>query len=73
MIARWLRRPIWEPYERACRVLPLWPFRAVVTEPADGVRYIRIDNAIVRLLSRIAGGSSSNRAPPRWSFPRPNS
>ena len=57
MISRWVRRLIWEPYERACRILPLWPFRSVVSEPADGVKYIRIDN-----------GSDFSRSNPVRSF-----
>jgi hypothetical protein len=65
MIARWMRRLIWEPYERACRVRPLWPFRAVVTEPADGVRYIRIDTPRFQLeVVDMPGHARRRRA--RW-------
>lgn len=32
------------------------PLRATITEPVGGVKCIRIDNAVTRLLSRISGG-----------------
>jgi len=56
MLARWARRLLWGPFEAQCRRLPLWPFRATVTKPVDGVTCIRIGNALTRLLSRLGGG-----------------
>jgi glyoxylase-like metal-dependent hydrolase (beta-lactamase superfamily II) len=56
MLGRWTRTLIWNPYAHACRVVPLWPFKAQVTTPTAGVTCIRIDNAVTRLLSKLAGG-----------------
>jgi ribonuclease/clavin/mitogillin len=56
MIARLLRRFVWAPFEAACRILPLWPFRVTIVEVEDGVLLLRTDNAIVRGLGRFAGG-----------------
>jgi glyoxylase-like metal-dependent hydrolase (beta-lactamase superfamily II) len=36
--------------------MPLWPFKAQVTTPTAGVTCIRIDNAVTRALSKLAGG-----------------
>jgi glyoxylase-like metal-dependent hydrolase (beta-lactamase superfamily II) len=36
--------------------MPLWPFHAQVTVPMAGVTCIRIDNAVTRALSKLAGG-----------------
>ncbi|MFK7821441.1 MAG: MBL fold metallo-hydrolase [Planctomycetaceae bacterium] len=56
MIRRWLRFLFWQPFALMCRRFPLWPFRAEITEPVEGVRCIRIDNLLTRLLSRFSGG-----------------
>ncbi|QDT00024.1 MBL fold metallo-hydrolase [Adhaeretor mobilis] len=56
MVRKWLRFLLWQPFSIFCRRFPLWPFRAEVTCPTDGVVCIRIDNAITRLLSRFSGG-----------------
>jgi glyoxylase-like metal-dependent hydrolase (beta-lactamase superfamily II) len=56
MLGRWTRSLIWNPYAHACRVVPLWPFKAQVTTPTTGVTCIRIDNAVTRFLSQLAGG-----------------
>jgi glyoxylase-like metal-dependent hydrolase (beta-lactamase superfamily II) len=56
MIARLLRRFVWAPFEVACRILPLWPFRVTIVEVEDGVLLLRTDNALVRALGRFAGG-----------------
>lgn len=56
MINRWIRYLVWRPFELSCRRFPLWPLRATVTEPVDGVICIRIDNVLIRLLSRVSGG-----------------
>lgn len=56
MFGRWTRSLIWNPYAHACRVVPLWPFKAKVTTPTSGVTCIRIDNAVTRFLSKLAGG-----------------
>jgi glyoxylase-like metal-dependent hydrolase (beta-lactamase superfamily II) len=55
MLARWLRYLLWRPFELGCRRVPLVPLRATVTEPAEGVRCIRIDNVVTRALSQMAG------------------
>jgi glyoxylase-like metal-dependent hydrolase (beta-lactamase superfamily II) len=56
VVARWLRHGLWHPFELACRRSPLVPFQVDVTEAVAGVRVIRIDNAVTRLISRIGGG-----------------
>ncbi len=56
MFTKWLRFLLWQPFALMCRRFPLWPFRAVVTEPVDGVMCIKIDNLLTRLLSRFSGG-----------------
>ena len=56
MLGRWLIKVVWNPYARFCRVMPLWPFRADLTQPAPGVTCIRIDNIVTRLLSKFSGG-----------------
>ncbi|HMG42673.1 MAG TPA: MBL fold metallo-hydrolase [Acidimicrobiales bacterium] len=56
MVARWLRHGLWRPFELACRRSPLVPFRVTVAEPVAGVRVVRIDNAVTRLIGRIGGG-----------------
>ena len=56
MLARWLRFLLWRPFALMCRRFPLWPFRAAVTRPVEGVVCIRIDNLLTRLLSRFSGG-----------------
>lgn len=56
MFSKWARFLLWQPFALMCRRLPLWPFRATVTTPVDGVVCIRIDNLITRLLSRFSGG-----------------
>lgn len=56
VLSRWLRRALWHPFELACRWLPLVPFRITITEPVHGVRAIRIDNVVSRLITRIGGG-----------------
>ena len=56
MVARWVRRGLWHPYELACRRLPLVPFQVDVSEPVAGVRVIRIGNVVTRLITRIGGG-----------------
>src|SRR5260370_36946870 len=56
MLARWIRRVLWGPFELQCRRFPLWPFRAIVTEPVDGVQCIRIGNVLTRTLSELGGG-----------------
>lgn len=56
MLARWVRQLLWGPFELQCRRLPLWPFRAIVTEPVDGVLCIRIGNVLTRTLSELGGG-----------------
>lgn len=56
MFARWLRFLLWQPFALMCRRFPLWPFRATLTEPVEGVTCIRIDNLLTRLLSRFSGG-----------------
>jgi glyoxylase-like metal-dependent hydrolase (beta-lactamase superfamily II) len=56
MLARWIRRVLWGPFELQCRRFPLWPFRAVVTEPVDGVQCIQIGNVLTRTLSELGGG-----------------
>jgi glyoxylase-like metal-dependent hydrolase (beta-lactamase superfamily II) len=56
MFGKWLRFLLWRPFSLMCRRFPLWPFRATVTRPVDGVVCIRIDNLITRALSRFSGG-----------------
>jgi glyoxylase-like metal-dependent hydrolase (beta-lactamase superfamily II) len=56
VVARWLRRGLWRPFELACRRSPLVPFRVAVSEPVADVRLIRIDNAVTRLIGRVGGG-----------------
>jgi glyoxylase-like metal-dependent hydrolase (beta-lactamase superfamily II) len=56
MLARWLRKLLWGPFELQCRRFPLWPFRASVTEPVEGVRCIRIGNVLTHALSELGGG-----------------
>lgn len=56
MLARWLRLALWRPYELVCRWLPLVPLRATVSAPVDGVRVIRIDNWVTRLITWLGGG-----------------
>jgi glyoxylase-like metal-dependent hydrolase (beta-lactamase superfamily II) len=56
MLARWIRYLLWRPFELGCRVYPLWPMRATVTQPVEGVTCIRINNALTRALSRFGGG-----------------
>jgi len=56
MLARWTRQLLWRPFELQCRRFPLWPFRADVTRPVDGVACIRINNLLSRALSRFGGG-----------------
>ncbi len=56
MLTRWLRRALWHPFELACRWFPLVPFQVTVSQPVDGVRVIRIDNVVTRLITRVGGG-----------------
>jgi glyoxylase-like metal-dependent hydrolase (beta-lactamase superfamily II) len=56
MFGRWLRYLLWRPFELSCRKLPLIPLRTTITEPASGVRCIRVENVVTRALSRFAGG-----------------
>jgi glyoxylase-like metal-dependent hydrolase (beta-lactamase superfamily II) len=56
MIKKWIRYLVWRPFELSCRRFPLWPLKATVTEPVEGVTCIRIDNLLTRLLSRVSGG-----------------
>jgi hydroxyacylglutathione hydrolase len=56
MFARWIRFLVWQPFALMCRRFPLWPFRATVTHPVEGVTCIRIHNLLTRLLSRFSGG-----------------
>ncbi|MEO2035310.1 MAG: MBL fold metallo-hydrolase [Planctomycetaceae bacterium] len=51
-----MRFLLWQPFALMCRRLPLWPFRAEVTQPVEHVICIRIDNLLTRLLSRFSGG-----------------
>ena len=55
-MARWLTRYLWRPFETQARRTPFWPLKTVLEEPAPGVVCIRIDNAVTRALSRLAGG-----------------
>jgi endoribonuclease LACTB2 len=56
MLGRWIRHLLWRPFELGCRVYPLLPLHADVTQPVEGVTCIRINNAITRFLSRFGGG-----------------
>ena len=56
MVGKWLRFLLWQPFAHSCRLFPLWPFRATVTQPVEHVRCIRIDNLLTRFLSRFGGG-----------------
>jgi glyoxylase-like metal-dependent hydrolase (beta-lactamase superfamily II) len=56
MFRKWLRFLLWQPFALFCRRFPLWPFRAIITQPVQRVTCIRIDNLITRLLSRFGGG-----------------
>ncbi|HUY89924.1 MAG TPA: MBL fold metallo-hydrolase [Pirellulales bacterium] len=56
MLGKWVRFLLWQPFALTCRRFPLWPFRATITRPVEGVVCIRIDNAITRFLSRFSGG-----------------
>jgi glyoxylase-like metal-dependent hydrolase (beta-lactamase superfamily II) len=56
MLGRWVRHLLWRPFELGCRIYPLLPMRAVVTQPVPGVTCIRINNVITRALSRFGGG-----------------
>lgn len=56
MFGKWLRLLLWQPFALTCRRFPLWPFRATITKPVEGVVCIRIDNALTRFLSRFSGG-----------------
>lgn len=53
---RWLIRYLWRPFETLARRTPLWPLKTRLEEPIPGVICIRIDNAMIRALSKIAGG-----------------
>jgi glyoxylase-like metal-dependent hydrolase (beta-lactamase superfamily II) len=56
MLARWLIRYLWRPFELQCRVAPIWPLRASLDEPVQGVTCVRIGNGLTRALSKLAGG-----------------
>ncbi len=56
MIRKWMRFLLWQPFALMCRRFPLWPFRAEITQPVEGVTCIRIDNLLTRMLSRFGGG-----------------
>src|SRR5437660_797452 len=56
MLGRWIRHLLWRPFELGCRLYPLLPLRAEVTQPVEGVTCIRINNAVTRALSRFGGG-----------------
>lgn len=56
MLGKWMRLLLWQPFALMCRRFPLWPFRAQVTRPVDGVIRIQIDNLLTRALSRFSGG-----------------
>jgi endoribonuclease LACTB2 len=56
MLGRWVRHLLWRPFELGCRIYPLLPMRALVTQPVPGVKCIRINNVITRALSRFGGG-----------------
>jgi glyoxylase-like metal-dependent hydrolase (beta-lactamase superfamily II) len=56
MLARWLTRYLWHPFEVQARRTPFWPLKTTLEEAAPGVVCIRIDNAVTRALSRLAGG-----------------
>ena len=56
MLGRWIRHLLWRPFELGCRLYPLLPLHADVTQPVEGVTCIRINNVVTRLLSRFGGG-----------------
>lgn len=56
MLGRWIRQLLWRPFELGCRIHPLLPLRAEVTQPVEGVTCIRINNLATRALSRFGGG-----------------
>jgi glyoxylase-like metal-dependent hydrolase (beta-lactamase superfamily II) len=58
MLGRWVRAGLWRPYELACRRFPLAPFEVAVEELVPGVRVIRIENWVTRLIARVGGGYS---------------
>ncbi len=56
MLARWLTRYLWRPFETQARRTPFWPLKTTLAEVAPGVVCVRIENAVTRALSRLAGG-----------------
>jgi glyoxylase-like metal-dependent hydrolase (beta-lactamase superfamily II) len=56
MLTRWLTRYLWHPLETQARRTPFWPLKTKLEEAVPGVVCIRIDNAVTRTLSRLAGG-----------------
>ena len=56
MLGRWVRHLLWRPFELGCRIYPLLPMHAVITQPVPGVKCIRTNNIITRALSRFGGG-----------------
>lgn len=56
MVARWLIRCGWRPFELLARNAPPWPLSARLEEPVPGVVCVRIENGMTRALSRLAGG-----------------
>ena len=56
MLARWLIRYLWRPFETQARRTPFWPLKTTLEEVAPGVVCVRIDNVVTRTLSRLAGG-----------------
>jgi glyoxylase-like metal-dependent hydrolase (beta-lactamase superfamily II) len=56
MLAQWLTKCFWEPFETQARRTPFCPLRTTLEEVAPDVVCVRIDNILTRTLSRLAGG-----------------
>lgn len=56
MLAKWLTRCFWQPFETQARKTPFCPLHTTLEEVAPGVVCIRIDNIFTRILSCLAGG-----------------
>lgn len=55
LLLRWIIFVLWRPFEAFCRWFPLVPLRAVVSEPVEGVKCIKIYNSVTWVLGWVGG------------------
>jgi glyoxylase-like metal-dependent hydrolase (beta-lactamase superfamily II) len=56
MLALWVQRLFWRPFETLCHRFPLIPLKLTVSEASPGILRIEVNNFVTRALARFGGG-----------------